>query len=430
MSDLQGRNPSSRLPVVDEHDRDILRRLAEEQARIAALPVHREKAELWRRLNDLAPTRPLVWINEIPWNEMNVGDELTLRCTGEFARGIEGRLRLLLYQWRHLPGDMIVDDYIPCPLVIHSTGFGLRENVDIVQTDATNAVVSRHFHPHIVNPEDIEKIKMPVVTYDAEQTEAHYAAMCDIFGDILPVVKVGKKGAWFAPWDELIRWWGVTEAMRDLVDRPQMVEAAIARLVDAYLCELDQWEALNLLTRNDDATRIGSGGYGHTAALPGPDFDPAHPHTHNLWGCATAQIFGSVSPKMHWEFALKHELRWLERWGLTYYGCCEPLDVKMGILKRIPNLRKVSASPWVDIDRAVREIGGRYVLSRKPNPAWLAEDTWRPDLAEADLRAFLDRARGLPVEVILKDISTVRYQPQRLWEWEKMAMRVVEEYWS
>ena len=56
-------------------DRDILRRLAEGQARIASLPVQREKAEMWRRLNDLEPVRPMVWINEIPWNEMNVGDE-------------------------------------------------------------------------------------------------------------------------------------------------------------------------------------------------------------------------------------------------------------------------------------------------------------------------------------------------------------------
>ena len=98
--------------------------------------------------------------------------------------------------------------------------------------------------------------------------------MCAIFGDILPVRKVGKKGRWFAPWDELIRWWGVEDAMEDLVDRPEMVEAAISRLVDAYLAVLDQWEALDLLTRNDDNTRIGSGGYGHTSGLPGADFDP------------------------------------------------------------------------------------------------------------------------------------------------------------
>src|SRR5512137_2574023 len=144
-------------------DRDILCRLAEEQARIAALPVQREKAELWRRLNDLEPVRPMVWINEIPWNEMNVGDELTLRCEDAWAREIELPLRLLLYQWRHMPADMIVDGSIPCPLVVRSTGFGLSEDVDIVKTDETNAVVSRHFHPRIVHPADIEKIKMPVV---------------------------------------------------------------------------------------------------------------------------------------------------------------------------------------------------------------------------------------------------------------------------
>jgi len=31
---------------------------------------------------------------------------------------------------------------------------------------------------------------------------------------------------------------------------------------------------------------------------------------------------------------------------------------------------------------------------------------------------------GCPAELILKDISTVRYQPQRLWEWADVAMRV------
>ncbi len=65
-----------------------------------------------------------------------------------------------------------------------------------------------------------------------------------------------------------IRWWGVEAAAKDLVDRPEMVDAAMTRLVDGYIAMLDQWEALNLLTRNDDNTRIGSGGYGYTGALP------------------------------------------------------------------------------------------------------------------------------------------------------------------
>jgi len=416
--------------TISNHDREILRRLAAEQAAIARLPAHREKAEMWRRLNDRESVRPMVWINEICWNEMNVADELTLQCDDAWAQGIETDLRRLLYQWRHLPADMVVDEYIACPLVIHSSGFGLQEDVDIVRTSETSEVVSRHFHPLIVNPEDVEKIQMPRVTHDRAETDARFDLMSGIFADILPVCKVGIKGRWFAPWDELVRWWGVEDAMRDLVDRPEMVEAAITRLVDAYLCELDQWEELNLLTRNDDNTRIGSGGYGYTSQLPGETLDPSHPHTANLWGCATAQIFGSVSPRMHWEFALKHEMRWLQRWGITYYGCCEPLDVKMGILRRIPNLRKVSTSPWVNVDRAIKEIGGDYVMSRKPSPAVLATDVFNPETAREDLTAFLDKARGCHVEIIMKDISTVRNDPQRLWAWEKLAMAVVEHYAS
>ena len=414
--------------TLSDADRDVLCGLADEVAGIAALPVHRKKAELWRRLNRLEKARPLVWINEICWHEMNVDDELTIRTTYPWAQGQEGNLRRLLYQWRHLPGDMIVSDYLACPLSIRSTGFGLSEDVDVARMDAASGVVSRRFHPQIVEPEDIDKIQMPTVTHDQAATDENYGMMRDVYGDILPVRKVGLKGIWFAPWDELIRWWGVEQAMMDLVLRPQMVNDAMTRLVDAYLCQLDQWEDLNLLSLNNDNTRIGSGAYGYTDELPGDDYDADHVRPKNMWGCATAQIFSEVSPEMHWEFALEHEMRYLQRWALTYYGCCEPLDIKMGVLRRVPNLRKVSMSPWIKVDRAVEAVGRDYVFSHKPNPAVLAEDDWRPDFARSELRRVLDKTGDCRVELILKDISTVRYKPQRLWEWETIAMEMAHQY--
>lgn len=410
---------------ISSHDYDVLRKLGEAQANIADLPVQKEKAELWRKLNDLESVRPLVWINEVPWHEMEVNEELTLLTSDPDLQQIELDLRRLLYQWNHFPADMVVSPFIPCPLEINSTGIGLLENVDVILTDPANDIISRHYHPQIVNPEDVEKIAMPVVTCDWEATEEKYDRMVKIFGDIIAVQKEGKRGTWFAPWDDLVSWWGVEALMLDLTQRPDMVNAAISRLMDARLCELDQWEALNLLSSNANNTRIGSGGFGYTHQLP-VDASPTEKlHIKDLWGSATAQIFGSVSPKMHWEFALRHELRWLKRWGLTYYGCCEPLDRKVDILKRIPNLRKVSLSPWVDTDRAVKLMGSDYVLSRKPNPAVFAEDNWRPQQARADLDDFLSKANGLSIEIIMKDISTVRYHPERLWEWEKIAMEAV-----
>ena len=89
---------------------------------------------------------------------------------------------------------MIVDDHVSCLKVIHSTGFGISEDVDIVRTDAASVVVSRHFHRQIIEPEDITKIGMPVVTYDEALTQERYQALRDAVGDILPVVLVGKKG--------------------------------------------------------------------------------------------------------------------------------------------------------------------------------------------------------------------------------------------
>jgi hypothetical protein len=410
-------------------ERDVLRRLAGELAEVAALGVHAEKARLWGRLNDLASERPMVWINEIPWHEMNVDDELTLRSEHPWAQEQERELRRTLYQWRHMPGDMVVSDFLTCPLAVHSTDFGIIEDVDIVKTDETSDIVSRRFHIQIRDLADLEKIRMPAVTHDEQATEFRYQAMCDVYEGILPVRKVGQTHIWFTPWDYLIRWWGVQEALVDLIERPELVHAAVDRMAEAWMVELDQFVEMNLLSLDCNNTRIGSGGYGYTDELPGADHDPAHVRPHNMWGCSNAQIFSEVSPEMHWDFAVRHDLRWLGRWGLTYYGCCEPLDRKMEILRRIGNLRKLSVSPWCDSERAIAEIGADYVISRKPNPAILAEDRWHADRARRDLVDFLEKAKGAcHVELIMKDISTVRREPKRLWEWADIAMQVAEEY--
>lgn len=413
-------------------DRDILCRLAEELAEQAALPVHAQRAELWRKLNDLEPTRPMVWINEIPWNELNVNDELTIQCKDEFCRDLERDIRRTLYQWRHFPGDMILEPFLGCGKVWESTGFGLETREETLVSDETSDVMAHRFLPQIVEPKDVEKIQTPRVTYKAEATEAKHQRMCDLFGDILPVRLATRwwNGSgtfyWFDPADKVFQWVGLQQAMMDLVMRPEMIHEAMRRTTDGFLAELDQMEALGLLPDTNGPYRVGSGGYAHTSQLPGRSSDGQPVRAMDSWGSGVAQIFSEISPEMHWEFSLQYELRWLERWGMTYYGCCEPLHKKIGLLQKIPNLRKISMSPWVKDEDAAKEIGRDYVYSLKPNPAILAEDRWRPEQARKELRDRLDATRGCNVEIILKDISTVRYQPQRLWEWAAMAIEEAE----
>jgi len=414
--------------MISEKDKSILRKLAEEVAEIAELPIQKEKIEMWKRLNSLKPVKPMVWINEIPWHEMDYNDELKPQSEDGFCRGVEGGLRRTLYLWKHMPGDMVVERKIFSPMAIRDTGFGIHEDVDVARTDPRSGIVSRDFRPQIDSEEDMEKIKMPVVTHDEEATERTYQQMVEIFDGILEVEIRGRPGMWFAPWDELIRWWDVEKAMLDLVLRPELVHMAMERLITAYLFRLDQLEELGALSLNNNNVRVGSGGLGYTDELPQDDFDPEHVRTIDLWGCATAQIFSDVSPKMHMEFALQYERRWLDRFGLTYYGCCEPLDLKMEILRTIPNLRKISMSPWIDVDRAVKKVGDDYVFSRKPNPAIFTDDYWNPDVARKILRETLEKTQDCIVEVIMKDISTVCYKPQRLWEWTTIAMEETERF--
>lgn len=412
--------------IVSQKDKDILRSLATRKAEIGALPIQQDHARQWTALNDLKSERPMVWINEICWNEMNVNDELTLQCEGRWAREQEQLLRQELYQWDHLRADMVVNPWIKCPKAIHSTDFGIMEDTDIAKTDHTNDVVSRHFNVQIEAMADLEKIKMPKVIHDEQATAFRLQAFNEVFGDILPIKLVGQDHIWFTPWDFLIRWTGIENAMFGLYEEPKLYHAAVSRLVDAWMIELDQLEAQQLLELDNNNTRVGSGGYGYISELPGADFDPDHVKPHNMWGCSNAQIFSDVSPEMHWDFAIAHDMRWMERWGVNYYGCCEPLHNKTELMKKIPNLRKVSTSSWCNVEKMMNGLGSDMVYSIKPSPAILAEEKWSAARARAEIRRVLDIGQGAHMEFIMKDISTVRHDPQRLWEWAEIACDEVQ----
>lgn len=409
---------------ISKDDINILRELAKQKKEIATHYKQQENIKLWTATNDLNMIKPPVFIDEIPWHEMNVDNELTLQAQSPFCQAIETNLRREIYCWKHIPGNMVISPFIECPFIINDSGFGIEENVDVVRTDDTSDIISRHFNIQITDEDDIEKIKDPIVVIDHEATEKNYITMQEIFNGVIEVKKKGVKGYWFTPWDNLIRLTGIAEAMVDLIDRPEYVEKLVERFVDASMSRLEQYEKLGVWASNNDNTRIGSGGYGYCSELaPAGDLSEKAP-VKQLWGCGNAQIFSEVSPQMHWDFSLKHELRWIERFGLSYYGCCEPLHNKLHILEKIPNLRKISMSPWSKLEQVNEFAKGRYVLSCKPSPAVFA-GSWDPEQARLDIINILKKTEGCSIELIIKDISTVGYQPQKLWEWARIASETI-----
>jgi hypothetical protein len=407
--------------IAQEHT--VLRDLAGQVAEIAASTVQQETIALWKALNALQPVRPMVMIDQIAWHEMNVDDELTPRCEDGFCRHLEGRLRRTLYSWRHLRADMVVEPVIEIPKAIRNSGYGLGVVEECVAIDPRNDVVSHHYVDQLRVEADLDKIHMPEISLDEAATAEAEEKAHDIFDGLLEVRLQGACPS-YAPLDTIVMWRGAEPLLYDMADRPEFIHRIIARVTQGQLYMLDQLEAQGLLGSQQQTIHC-TGAY--TDELPAPGCDPAHPRAKDLWTCGMSQIFSTVSPAMHEEFELPYLGPWFARFGLAYYGCCEPLDKKLPMIRKLPNVRKISMSPWVDVEYGASQIGREFVFSRKPSPAFLAVDDWNPAAVERDLRETLEACarHGCPVELILKDISTVRYQPQRLWEWAETARRVV-----
>lgn len=417
------------MSSVSQGDRDITRRLAARVAEIASLPRQQETIRCWRGLNALKPIRPMVYVYQLPWRELTPLGDVGPQCEDPVCRRIEESLSRIVYQWDRFPVDQVVEPVFTVPYVINSTGVGFDAHMTEIPHDTDGGVTSKHYDAQIETEADVLKIVSPVISCDWERTEATFQKVQGLIGDILHVRKEGRVVHNYAPWDRLAEWWNPQQLLMDLILRPELIHLAMERLTAAYMSELDQLEEQGLLSLGSGNSIVGQGGLGFIDELPRSGCDPDHVGLADQWGGAMAQIFSEVSPDMHEEFALAYESRYLERFGLSYYGCCEPLDRKVDIAaKHIPNLRKISMSPWVVAERGAAAIGGRFVFSFKPNPAFLATDRdWDEKSAKAQIEHVLDVTRGTSVEIILKDVSTLRFEPRRIQEWADMVMSLVRQ---
>jgi hypothetical protein len=400
---------------MEQAHKEAVRELGRRYAEIAALPRQQETIDGWRRLNGLQATRPMVRIEQLPFHELPWGEAEMVNREGPLAN-IEGRLRRAIYAWDHFKADMVIQPEISISKTVRNDRLGPAAQVE-------RKGLSQHFEEQLATLEEVQGLETPIIEVDPELDQRRLAEMSELFDGILPV-RLGGLSRHSGLWDLISTKISPERMLYDLIDRPEFVKALIGKFVEMENGVLDQYEEHGLLEAAPAEIHC-TGGF--CDDLPSADYDGKKAMAKDTWAMSMAQMFSEVSPGMQDEFDIKPLKPLLERYGLVYYGCCEPLHNKIDIVRQIKNVRKISVSPWADKEIAAEQIHGDYVVSAKPNPAHVAMFSFDADLIRKDLTETVEicRRHNTPCELILKDVSTVCNEPSRLMEWEKIAMEVV-----
>lgn len=406
-------------------EEQLLRTLAKQVKEASLDPINAEKRAFWYRHTSLKGEHPAVfvhpdgsWSELLPWN--------TLECEGWYAKYIEQQLKQRLFRHQYIHDDVPIEGSFHVQKVFYNSMWGIEPKFR--RTDV--ATGSWHHEPIIEKPSNWQQLKMPVVQYDEYATKQRFEAVGNLFGDILKLDLVGNKSNNF----HMMHWYcdyrGLENMYMDLILEPEMVHNQLRFFTDGVISMFKQYEKLGLVSLNNDDTFHYTGGIGYNNELPGEGFNHDAVRLVDTWGAAEAQEFSSVSPQMHEEFILQYEREVLELFGLNGYGCCDDLSQKLDGVLKIKNLRRVAVCPWADIAKFVPVLGDKYIMTWKPQPAFLAFDKMDTEGIKKELNEGIKKANGGRLELVLRDTHTVKNEPQRFNEWIKIAREAIENNWE
>ena len=408
--------------MITQNDKTIVRELAKEYMSLVSTEKQAKMRQRARDTNDLKPVRPSVILDEIPWYQIDIDGELTCLCENEQARKVELHFRKMIYYMNHFKADNNFEPFFRVRRAFDSTGYGIDTKfANIKRTDDKNNIVSREIEDVFEDESALELMHDPVLTLRPDKDAKRMDFYTDLLADSIPIKLFGYGHYSFCPWDKIAYFRGVEPILMDMYDRPEYLHAIMDKFVSAANTELDFIE--KHLDIDPDTTNM--------HCTPATISGKAEKGLKATWYRGMAQALGVVSPDMFEEFEIDHIRPIAERFAYTYYGCCEPLDNKMDVVKKISNLRKIGCSPWASVEACAEQIGGNYVLARKPNPANVALKT-DPEVIRKETEETVKACikYGCPYELVLKDISTVSNRPENLITWAQTVSDVLDEYYG
>jgi len=421
--------------MVNASDKKVIRELASRWKDLAAQPVMRERKRLWKAVHDLKPERPVILVETSSIDGFVAPEELA--CQDPFLRAVEQNLRDNLRHAEEVGDDLVLEPYFRLGWHLDCSDFGVNVETRPATVAKDEIALGYTFNFPIRSPGDLGLLKQRSFQVDRPRTLERKRLLEDAMGDLLPV-RVGNYDPFLAQWGDegwtgmfffgltwqIYRFIGNDGLLYWLYDAPDTIHWLMEYMAQDRERLFAFLEREELLVPNTDSQMAGPRAYGYVSELPGPEAD-GRTRLKDLWGWAESQESTVISPDMFKEFFLPYLARLSERFGLIYYGCCEPVHDRLSlIMQAIPNLRSVSVSGWADFQQVAEMLGRRYVYSRKPTPAYISGPNPDWGLVEQDMRKTYAAAKGCCVELLFRDIYTVARDRPRLARWVAMTRKI------
>ena len=408
----------------------ILRELASRLRRVADSDLNQQRIALWHALDEGREHRPLI-LTEADAGLGMILPEWKPRCREPWAQGQEYMLVARVAHHEIIGDDSPIEPFVNVSWAIDRGTCGVETH--LTQPDDSGVRGAYHVDAVLTLPEGLDKLRHRQFTVDRDKTLAALDALGGVYDGILSVRP--RQNPWWTLGltQEAIMLVGLENMMVYMYDQPEALHGLMAFLRDDYIAFVTWLEREGLLTLNNQDDYCGSGSRGYTKALPQRDLPAgAAPRSRDLWTLIESQETVGVGPVQYGEFIFPYEASIAREFGRVYYGCCEPVHTRWDVLKNMPNLRRVSVSPWCDEEFMAAVLGKTLVYSRKPNPSMVSTERFNEDAIRQDLRTTMQitRRHGCSTEIVMKDVHTLSGEPNRLTRWTTLARDVSRDVYG
>ncbi len=400
-------------------DQQILRELAKRKLEIVHDPINVERRDAWYVHQSADESRPMILAEFAAIVDEKRPFLPELICQDELARHFEYALRSEIWRFEWLRDDYVLEPFFNVSWDVTISDYGVQTKWE---TSSDAGVLGAKRWDGAIRQGQVGLLQPRTFSVSRETSLQRKHIAEEAFGSILPVRFRGRHWWTMGMTQTAVYLIGLENLMLWMYDDPDGLHQLMRFLCDDHLDFITWYEREGLLTLNNENDYVGSGSMGYTKVLPQPDWREGDPvRCKDCWVLLESQETVGVSPELFDEFVLQYQREIGARFGLTYYGCCEPVHSRWEVLKTLPNLRSVSISPWCDERFMAEALGREYVYSRKPSPTLISTGVFDEDAIREDIRRTLTLAEGCRIELIMKDVHTLNNQPDRLQRWVEIA---------